>query len=72
MKIDQIRILLSQISKEYQFLEDSLIENSRVVEKLSKRIKEANDYLDNQKVDNYLQAKKDLKKILGGNKWEGK
>ena len=68
MKIDQIRILLSQISKEYQFLEDSLIENSRVVEKLSKRIKEANDYLDNQKVDNYLQAKKDLKKILGGNK----
>ncbi|MBQ1793686.1 MAG: hypothetical protein II006_03430 [Peptostreptococcaceae bacterium] len=66
MKIEQIRILLNQISKEYQFLEDSLIENSNTVEELNNKIRRVKEYLNSKTATDVLTCRRDIMEILKG------
>lgn len=70
MKIEQIRILLNQISKEYQFLEDSLIEHDRVMNQLNEKIRKVKDYLNSKTATDVLTCRRDIMDILEGVRWK--
>lgn len=66
MKIEQVRILLNQISKEYQFLEDGLIEHDRTVNELNEKIRKVKDHLNSKTATDVLSCRRDIMDILGG------
>ena len=66
MKIEQIRILLNQISKEYQYLEDRLIEHSNTIEELNNKIRNVKEYLNGKTATDVLTCRRDIMDILEG------